>query len=95
VKLIELKKLNRKRWKLDEKVEREEGDADKEEEGAPREATTGELRDGIDEARGNYDEAGLTPAFVERARRNMAGQIPAEDGQLGVDPAGNFFALMP
>jgi hypothetical protein len=81
--------------KLDEEVEGEEEQAEDEEEGAEGEAALGETADRVEEASGDYAEAGFGARKIERPDRFIAGQIAAEGGELVFHPGREFVAITP
>jgi hypothetical protein len=80
---------------LDEEVEGEEEEAENEEEGAPGKAAAGKLGYRVDESSGDDAQTGFAAAEVERADRDVAGEIATQCGELVVDPEIEFSAMAP
>lgn len=79
----------------DEEVEGEEEQTQEEEESTPGEAAARELGNGMDDAGGNDTETRFAAAKIERADRNVAGEITTKGGKLVVDPEMKFSAMAP
>ena len=84
-----------RRLELDEEVEGEEEQAEDEEEGTEGEAALGKAADGVEEAGGDYTEAGFGARKVERPDRFIAGEIAAKGRELVFHPGGEFVAITP
>jgi hypothetical protein len=80
---------------LDEEVEGEQEQAEDEEEGAEGEAALRKAADRVEEAGGDYAEAGFGAWKVEGPRGFVAGEIAAEGGKFVFHPNGEFIAIAP
>ena len=80
---------------LDEKVEGEQDQTEKQQERAPAEATARELDDGMNKTDRDHAKARFAAAFIERAGGNVAGQVAPEEGEFVVHPEKELGAVTP
>ena len=80
---------------LDEKVEGEQGQTEKQQDRAPAEATARELDDRMNKTNRDYAKARFAAAFIERAGWNVAGQVAPEEGEFVVHPEKQLGAVTP
>jgi len=80
---------------LNEKVEGEQGETEKQQERAPAEAAARELHDGMNKTNRDHAKARFAAAFIERAGGNVAGEVAPEEGEFVVHPEEELGAVTP
>ena len=77
------------------KVEREQKQPEKEQEGAPGKTAARKLDDRVNKTGGDHTKARFASAFIERARGNVAGEVAAEQGEFVVHPEEKLGTMTP
>jgi len=80
---------------LNEKVQGEQDETEKQQERAPAEAAAWELDHGMNKTNRDHAKARFAAAFIERAGGNVAGEVAPEEGEFVVHPEKELGAVTP